>query len=334
MDITKKISISTVTPVYAGANYIELLIAELESLRDTWINEDAPVILNESIFVDDGSIDDSSRILDKIAERYDWIHVIHLSRNFGQHPATIAGILYSSSEWIVTLDEDLQHHPKNIKYLFESVVYGGYDVVYAHPGATVHGQWYRDFGSRGFKTVMTRLSGNRFIKFFNSFRLIRGSVARAAASVCSHDMYFDIVLSWFTQRIGTAGMELKDKRVLDSNSGYSFFKLLSHARRMAVSAHTKLFRAGALLGIIAIAVATIYGSVVFAQKIFAPESIGDVRGWASLFLSIFLFGGIISFLVTVILEYLFVILLHVQGKPTFFVIDRRKDILLGDYFRR
>ena len=113
---------STVTPVYSGANYLKSLIAELKSLRNTWIAENAPVTLDEAIFVDDGSIDDSSAILDELAAHYDWVHVIHLSRNFGQHPATMAGILHTSGEWVVTLDEDLQHHPQDIQHLFASVV--------------------------------------------------------------------------------------------------------------------------------------------------------------------------------------------------------------------
>ena len=193
-----KLSLSTVTPVYSGANYLEALIAELKLLRDTWATENAPVSLDGAIFVNDGAIDESPLILDELASRYDWVHVIHLSRNFGQHSATMAGILHTSGDWVVTLDEDLQHQPKDIRHLFASVAKSGYDVVYANPRAAVHESWYRDFGSRGFKSLMMRLTGNQFIGIFNSFRLMRGSIARATASVCSHQTYLDMALSWMS----------------------------------------------------------------------------------------------------------------------------------------
>ena len=54
--VETKISLSTITPVYSGALYLEKLVHELAVLRDYWLNQDAPIMLTEAIFIDDAAI--------------------------------------------------------------------------------------------------------------------------------------------------------------------------------------------------------------------------------------------------------------------------------------
>jgi len=331
--IETKISLSTITPVYSGALYLEKLVYELAVLRDQWLNQNAPIMLTEAIFIDDAAIDESSKILDELALKYSWVTTIHLSRNFGQHPATIAGILHSSGDWIVTLDEDFQHPPEQIETLLRKAAKEGCDIVYAYPQEAVHQSIVRDFTSRFYKKIMAKLTGNKNIPFFNSFRLIRGSIARAASSVCSHETYFDIALSWFTQRVGRVGMTLKDERTIRGDkSGYTFLKLLSHARRMIISTHAKAMRIGSVVGLLGLITSFAYGGYIFIQRLIVPNAF-EVRGWGSLMVTILFLGGVTVSLIGVLLEYMVVILLHTQGKPTFFVADRRSDIILKHYFK-
>ncbi len=72
-------------------------------------------------------------------------------------------------------------------------------------------------------------------------------------------------------------------------------------------------------------------TIVFIGKLIAPAAI-QVQGWTSLFLSIFFFGGLSAFLLSVALEYLTNLMLHTQGKPTFFVVDRTSDKVALPYF--
>jgi hypothetical protein len=57
---------------------------------------------------------------------------------------------------------------------------------------------------------MARATNNPFIRDFSSFRLLRGSIARAASGVCSHETYFDVALCWFTSRIDAVLLPLQD----------------------------------------------------------------------------------------------------------------------------
>ncbi|MBI5591208.1 MAG: glycosyltransferase [Deltaproteobacteria bacterium] len=331
--IKNRLSLSVVIPVYSGAQFLEKLVGELNAIRIKWADENAVIALTEAIFIVDEAIDRSAEILDEQAGVYSWITVLHLSRNFGQHPATTAGILQTSGDWVITLDEDMQHPPSKIEAMLHKAAINGIDVVYACPEQAVHESIFRDYSSRIYKKIIGYLAGNENIQLFNSFRLIRGSIARAASGVCGHDTYFDVALSWFSQRIGTVEMALKDDRVIQSGkSGYDLQKLFSHARRMIVSTHMKALRIGAVLGAIGLISSFAYGGYVLSEGLFSHMNSG-ARGWSSLMIVVLFFGGVSTFMSGVLLEYIAVILLHTQGKPAFFIVDRRSDALLLEWLR-
>lgn len=333
-DAPLPVTISIVIPVYCGSEYLQKLTASMDDLRLNWQARGTPFALAEAIFVDDAAIDNSSRIIDQLAEKHPWIVALHLSRNFGQHPATIVGILHSAGDWVVTLDEDLQHKPELISEMLEKAVLTGSDLVYAHPETGVHDSIIRDLTSRSFKRMMQWLTENRNLPNFNSFRLIRGPIARAAASVCTHDTYLDIALSWFTQRVQSVRTEMKDERYIKTGrSGYTLRSLLSHAWRMIFSSQIKLLRIGALLGLAVMGLAVAGGIYFLGLKLIYPQEI-QAQGWTSLFLAIAFFGGLSSFMLGMALQYLSTLVLKAHGKPTFFTIDRSGDLALAFWFRQ
>ena len=321
--------LSTVTPVYRGADWLVELAGELERVRQRLEDESMPLRLLEAIFVDDGSSDGSDRVLAELSARYDWLHVVTLARNFGQHPATSAGILHSSGDWVATLDEDLQHPPSELPRLLVRAVSTSSDIAYAQPTGGVHGSVFRDASSRWIKRIVARLTADGHVVEFNSFRMMRGSVARAAAAVSTHDTYFDVALSWFTNRVTTLSMDLRDPRPsMARGSGYGARSLISHSRRMLMSSNVKALRLGGTIGITALMTSLVAGAGTLGLWILHPELFQAVRGWLSLFLSVLFFGGMTALLAGIAVEYLSTLLRLAQGKPTFFVVDRSKDRLL------
>jgi glycosyltransferase involved in cell wall biosynthesis len=326
------VTLSTVTPVYSGASYLLDLVSELEQLRNKWERENAPIKLVESIFVDDGSIDDSSRVLKELSAQYNWVRVITLSRNFGQHSATVAGICHTMSDWVVSLDEDLQHRPALIESLLSTAVEKNLDIVYAKPESSVHGGGWRDSASKFAKKLVAKLAGLKQIETFNSFRLLRGSVARAAASSASSQTYLDVALSWFSQSSDYLSVPMKDERFLNGKgSGYNLIGLLRHLRRLMVSSQLNIAKFGLGLGLLAILVSVVLGGNVLFSKLFYPVSIA-AEGWASLAAIICAFSGIILALICILLEYINVLVQNQLGRPTFFSIDRGGDEVLSDWF--
>jgi glycosyltransferase involved in cell wall biosynthesis len=96
----------------------ERICSAFEGLNKTW----------EVIFVDDGSTDGTFKVLQKLQQSHDALHIVRLRRNFGQTAAMVAGFDYAIGETIIPLDGDLQNDPKDIGALLNKME-EGYDVV-------------------------------------------------------------------------------------------------------------------------------------------------------------------------------------------------------------
>ncbi len=327
------LNLSIVVPVYAGESYLERLVDEIEKVRDAWKSQHIPISLLELIFVDDGAIDGSAKVMERLSLDRPWVISLNLSRNFGQHAATIAGVLHSSGDWVVTLDEDLQHPPERIEELLRHAVTTNADVVYAQPASTeIHGKAWRDQSSRSFKRLMEWLTGNPTLRQINSFRLMRGEIARATASVCSHNTFFDIALFWFTQRIESFEMDLRDERFATTgSSGYNFKRLLGHAQKMLFSSQLRFLAFGLWIGVALFVCSILSGLYFTVLRLVSPAAIG-VEGWTSLFVMVTMSAGVLAVMLGLCLQYLATLVLKAHGRPTFFTIDRSGDHVLKAWY--
>lgn len=321
--------LSTVTPIYAGATYLEQLVSEINELRLDLLRTQN-IRFKEAYFVIDGTRDGSYEILENIKKQFDWVMPVELSKNYGQHPATKAGVQLTDSDFVVTLDEDLQHRPSEVKKMLYYMIESQADIVYAKANGRIHQSYFRNFCSVAAKKILGYLAGNQNFTNFNSFRLINGSIARSASSVKGVDVYFDIALSWFSNRIVTAPIELVDLRINDGKlSNYSMSSLFSHARRMAISTNTKIPKFLALFGFAAVCLSGLLAINIIYQKLFS-DSLSKAAGWASLSVALLFYGGILTLMLSFVLEYITYITLTIMGKPNFSYIRRIPLELLRD----
>src|ERR1700722_20394693 len=138
-------TISIVVPVYQGELTLEPLLADIEPLAGTQsTSRGVPFRVSEVILVHDGAIDRSDAVMAALAAKMPFVRTIWLSRNFGQHPATLAGMSSTNGDWVVTLDEDGQNEPRDIARLLDVAVEDEMQLVYARPtNAPPHG-WVRN----------------------------------------------------------------------------------------------------------------------------------------------------------------------------------------------
>ena len=122
--MTTNPKISIVSPVYRAENIVEKLVAEIQKAMQLM------QVSYEIILVDDRSPDNSWEKMKEISKQNLNVKSIRLSRNFGQHPAIIAGLSKAQGEWVVVMDCDLQDQPKEIIKLYQKAQ-DGYQVVLA-----------------------------------------------------------------------------------------------------------------------------------------------------------------------------------------------------------
>ena len=100
-------TVAIVIPVYKGEATLSRLVEEIAPLTDVVTTPRGQQFqVAEVILVHDGAVDGSQRVMEGIGGRFAFVRLVWLARNFGQHPATLAGAACSTSDWVVTLDED------------------------------------------------------------------------------------------------------------------------------------------------------------------------------------------------------------------------------------
>ena len=100
---------SVVVPVYNSEHTLEELYRRLEKVFREVIKEDFELIL-----VDDGSKDRSFEVMTELRNKDQRVRIIQMARNFGQHPALLCGFAHVRGDFVVTMDDDLQHQPEEL----------------------------------------------------------------------------------------------------------------------------------------------------------------------------------------------------------------------------
>ncbi len=153
--------LSVVVPVYAGERTIRGLVAEILSLSAEFRTPDGHLArVAEVVLVHDHGPDDSARVLRELAAAHEEVGVVWLSRNYGQHAATLAGMASAGGEWIVTMDEDGQHDPADLPAMLDTAMREQVGLVYAHPvNGRQHGPLRNAASSLSKRVVDSLVSG-------------------------------------------------------------------------------------------------------------------------------------------------------------------------------
>ena len=310
--------ISIVIPVYRGAKTLPTLIREFVPMTIEQVTPSGNYfVVSEVLLVHDCGPDRSDQTLEILSAQYSFVRPVWLSRNFGQHAATLAGMASATGNWVVTIDEDGQQDPIDVGLLLDSAIAASLQLVYARPmNRPPHG-WLRNTLSRTAKYITSKLLGNKQIGQFNSFRLVDGEIARTLAAYCGNGIYLDIGLFWIAGRIGHCPVRLRNE--MDRPSGYSFIKLISHFWKLLITSGTRPLRLITLLGFISVVLAFVIAGYALYGKF-----VGDVpvQGWASLLIIVAFFSGCILTALGVIAEYLAVTMGIVMGKPLYVVVTK------------
>ena len=309
--------ISIVIPVYRGERTLLRLVEEIAAFTMPQVSRSGRLYrVAEVILVSDGATDGSPQIIRALAAEKSFVKPIWLSRNFGQHPATLAGMASSVCDWVVTMDEDGQQNPADIEKLLDMALDTKAHVVYAAPAGTLPHNWLRNAGSKTAKWVFGHLLGNRQAARFNSFRLIRGEIARSLAAYCGNNVYLDGALYWVADNTQYCPLQLRPDGV--RSSGYSYPKLFDHFIRLIFTSRWPPLRIVSFLG----GFSLLFSFGMAGYALWGKLSYHvPVQGWTSLTILISFFSGAILFCCGVMAEYLGILLTMLMGKPLYLIIS-------------
>lgn len=300
--------LSVIVPVFHSAATLEAFYAQLsaamEELGKTW----------EVIFVEDGGKDGSWEKLKEIKQAHpENVTIIQLTRNFGQHKATMCGFHHAQGEWIVTIDDDLQTPPSQIAKLLQrqietdaTVIYG----VYKHKRHS----FFRNLGSKAMRAVFRYLVDG--LPDGSSFRLISRQVIDLIREHNQQFMIIDQVILWHTLDINFVEVEHKEREI--GKSGYSAMKLFRMAAKLVIHYTDIPLRIMKWLGFLSSVISFGFGIYYMFRKI----NIGADPGYSSIIVSIFFSTGLLLMCMGIVGEYVGRIYADKSGRPMYSV--RRK----------
>jgi glycosyltransferase involved in cell wall biosynthesis len=186
----------------------ERLVRELEALARPF----------EIILVNDGSTDESERILDALAGKDARVKVVHFRRNFGQTAAMMAGIHYASGEIIVPMDGDLQNDPADIAKLLAKLD-EGYDVVSGWRKDRKDHSLRRNLPSRIANVLISRISGVHLHDYGCSLKAYRRDVVKGVKLYGEMHRFIPIYASWEGGKVAEVPVSHHPRIHGDSNYG-------------------------------------------------------------------------------------------------------------------
>ncbi|HEX8119763.1 MAG TPA: glycosyltransferase [Solirubrobacteraceae bacterium] len=309
-------TLSVVIPVFRAGAGLGAVVRELLDAASSF--EVAPGVrldLDEVVLVCDnpGLTRDERAALLALEDLDRRVHVIWLTTNFGQHPATIAGIVSTNGDWLVTMDEDGQHDPRHVPAMLLTAARANTSLTYASPtNPPPHGA-LRNAASRAAKAVFQWLSGAH--GQFHSFRLVEGPVARSACAYVGENVYLDVALRW---ACGYAAYCPLPMRAEHGPSSYRFRTLVAHFWRMILSTGTRPLRVIALGGILVALIGVVIAAIVLERRLVGAF---PTPGWTSVMMSqLILIGGLFVSL-AVVAEYVGFAVRNTIGKPLYITTD-------------
>lgn len=308
--LADRVDISFVVPVYNGARMVEALCARLAPVGRAFG-------IYEIVLVDDGSRDNSCQVIRQLQKSVTEICFVQLSRNFGQHNATLAGLAQARGAIMVTLDQDLQHPPEEIPCLVEKLN-EGFDVVYGLPKKRPH-SLFRNLSSEFSKWIARQILSTSLRGNFSSFRAIRAWVVSEVVQYNTSYIYLDGFISWTTANVG--GVIVQNPKS-EFESQYTFSKLIKHGFNLLVNFSIRPLQLASVAGFISALVGLVLAAVVVINKLMygAP-----VQGWTSLVVLVLVIGGVQIAFLGLIGEYIGRILMNTNRAPNYVIREVHRE---------
>ncbi|MGH6671672.1 MAG: glycosyltransferase family 2 protein [Xanthobacteraceae bacterium] len=301
---------SIVVPVFNEAAILPILLRRIGALMEQL---DGPA---ETIFVDDGSSDCSSIVLQSLVRDDPRYRYIRLSRNFGHQVAITAGMDAAAGEAIVVMDADLQDPPEIVGEMIAKWK-EGFEVVYARRLSRAGESTFKRASAGLFYKLLEKMSSVVIPPDVGDFRLIDRKVLDALRRMPEQDRFLRGMIAW----LGFRQTEVTFHRLprLAGETKYPLTKMVRLAVNGALGFSDAPLRLAIWFGLCVSACAVLYGFYVVTLWLMHDHL---VEGWSSTIIVISFLCGINMLMTGIMGLYIGRIHAEVKRRPLYVVSQR------------
>lgn len=266
------------------------------------------------IFVDDGSRDKTLEIIKSLSVSDSCVKYISFSRNFGKESAMLAGLSFSTADYVGIIDADLQHNPDLIPEMLLCLESGEYDIAAARRIDRGGEAKIKSAFSKLFYKIVNRMSDVKIADGAQDFRIMTRKVVDSIISMREYNRFSKGIFSWVG--FNTKWFEHENSERVAGKSKWSFWKLTTYAIDGIINFSTVPLKISFLCGAFVSFAGIVYAIYIIIRTIVNGS---DVPGYPSLFSAILIIGGLILLSLGIIGEYLARIYTEVKDRPSFIV---------------
>ena len=315
LEMGKRPDITIVVPCYNEEAVLRLLHEELSRVISQMGETSFELIL-----VDDGSTDDTLKIIAGIHQLDPSVRYISFSRNFGKEAALLAGLEASSGTYVAVMDADLQDPPSLLPEMYQAVLTGGFDCAATRRVSRTGEPPVRSLFARIYFQLMSRISDTQIVDGARDFRLMSRKMVEAILSLKEYNRFTKGIYSWVGFR--TRWFEYENTERAAGVTKWSLRQLFTYSLDGITAFSTAPLVFASVAGFILCLIAFVMIGVVVVKTILWGD---PVAGYPSLMSAILFIGGIQLFAVGILGEYLAKTYLETKNRPLYIIRETSED---------
>lgn len=306
--------ISVIVPCYNEQESLPLFYREITAVADgmkqKYFNEGVSDLSFEFIFVNDGSKDDTLKLLRELAANDRRVCYVSFSRNFGKEAAMLAGLEKSRGDYAVILDADLQHPPKLIPQMYDCVRSGEYDCAATRRISRKGESKLLSFFARSFYKIINSISQTQIVDGAQDFRFMTRQMVNAILDMQEYNRFSKGIFSWVG--FETKYIEVENTERAAGKSTWNFKKLFLYSLEGIFAFSTAPLSLSIFMGLLfcLLALAVVIKTLICGE---------EMSGYPVIVALVCLIGGIQLFCTGISGQYISKMYLETKRRPKYII---------------
>ena len=307
--------ISVIVPCYNEEDVLELFDIEMSKIK-----KELPKVNFEIIYINDGSKDNTLKILRELSKKSKDNKYVSFSKNFGKEAGIYAGLKNATGDYAVVIDADLQHNPYTIIEMFNILENSEYDSVAVRRVNRKGEKKIISFFSRMFYKVIKSISQIEVVDGEMDFRMMSKKMYKAVLRLSEANRFSKGIFSWVG--FDTKWLEQENIERVAGETKWSFWKLVVYSMSGITAFSTMPLVISSIMGLIFCLLSFIMIIYVIVKTIIVGVL---TPGWASTVCIIFLVSGVQLFCIGILGQYLGKTYMESKKRPIYITKESNID---------